>query len=61
MPQDPTLVYDLVTGVPIWMSSVDVKEAVMLGDVGLVPVTGLEPTAEEIASALERFRGVSVT
>lgn len=60
MPQEPVLVYDLVTGVPIWMSSVDVTEAVNLGDISLIPVEGLEPTADQIADALARFRGVNV-
>jgi hypothetical protein len=60
MPQSPTLVYDLVTGVPVWMASVDVAESVNLGDVSLIPVEGLEPTADQIADALARFRGVNV-
>jgi hypothetical protein len=61
MPQSPTLVYDAVTGAAVWMTSVDVAEAANLGDIVLTPVVGLEPTDAEIAAALARSRGVSVT
>lgn len=60
MPQNPMVIYDAVTGIPVWMHSIDVAEAVHLGDYTLTPVEGLEPTDAVVASALETFRGVSV-
>jgi hypothetical protein len=60
MPQNPVLVYELATGEPTWMSSVDVAEAMALGDYSLTPVVGLEPTTDAIADALAIARGVDV-
>jgi hypothetical protein len=60
MPQTHTLIYDSTTGAPVWMWSVDVTEAMRLGDYSWTPIEGLEPTAEAIADALARARGVNV-
>jgi hypothetical protein len=60
MPQNPLCVYDLATGEPTWMASVDVAEAMRLGDYSWTPVPGMEPTADAIADALAIARGVDV-
>jgi hypothetical protein len=58
MPEDLEIVYEVATGKPVYMHSVDAAEACTLGDYSRLPAAGHEPTDQEKAAALTASRGM---
>lgn len=59
MPQELELVYEIETGMPAYMHSVDANEAVLLGDYVRTPPKGTEPDPRLIAAARARAKGMN--
>jgi hypothetical protein len=61
MPQDMECVYEVATGKPVYMHSVDAAEACTLGDYTRMPPSGHEVTDQERAAAMATSRGMPGT
>lgn len=59
MPEELVLVYEKESGAPIYMHSIDAREAVQLGDYTQEAPGGKDPSPEEKASAMARTRGLT--
>jgi hypothetical protein len=59
MPQELELVYNVETGEPAYMHSVDAAEAIRLGDYVANPPSGKDPTPEARARAMAAVRGMN--
>ncbi len=58
MPETFVTVYFRETGEPFHMHSVDAAEAVRIGDYMSEPLSGYNPTPEELANVAARARGI---
>ena len=59
MPQEQVLVYELATGTPYFMHSVDAAEAVRMGDYTYTAPGGKDAAPEDLAVARARAKGMS--
>jgi hypothetical protein len=59
MPQELEIVFEVATGKPAYMHSVDAAEACSLGDYSRMPPEGKEVSDEDKAKALAASRGMA--
>jgi hypothetical protein len=61
MPQELEVVYEVETGKPVYMHSVDAAEACNLGDYTRLPPEGHPVPEQELAAAMAQSRGLNTT